>query len=452
MRKLLGPEAEALFAALQANPVTGLRVNTLKLSSKRFAEISPWPLKPVPWCPAGFVLSTDAQAGKHPFHAVGLYYLQEPSAMAVAEALAPQAGELVLDLAAAPGGKAGHLSALMNNQSVIVANEVNRARARALTQNLERLGVRKAVITNEKPRRLARAWGAIFDRVLLDAPCSGEGLFRKSADALEMWSENNVLACAKRQDSLLDEAAALLRPGGVLVYSTCTFAPEENEQVIAAFLDRHPDFVLQSIDLAGVAPGRPDWLAAGVQKPALTKTVRLWPQLIAGEGHFIAKLQHRGEPDANIRPELSNNGFKPVSGQLKTLWQRLVKTTLSADPAQGRQLTTFGEQLYALPKTPHLSGLRTMRAGLWLATIKKDRLIPSHSLALALKANEIDREKTLELSPNDPRLKQYLQGHPLDDKGEDGWLLITVAGFPIGWGRRAKSIIKNAYPKGLRLA
>jgi NOL1/NOP2/sun family putative RNA methylase len=461
MRTLLGEEAEQLFEALTRPAVTGLRVNTLKLSAEEFQELwvssfgfqgsggeflSP-SLQPVPWCPAGFVIPSDSGAGKQPLHAAGLYYLQEPSAMVVAEALAPRANELILDLAAAPGGKTTHIAALTENKSIVVANEITQSRTKALAENLERVGSTHSVITNEEISRLAKQWGASFDRVLLDAPCSGEGMFRKSPEALELWSERNVLGCAKRQASLLGDAAKLVKGGGYLVYSTCTFAPEENEQVIAKFLKEYSEFELCDIGLPGASHGRPDWVEDELQNPNLQKPLRLFPHQVLGEGHFVAKLQKTiGESNA-VREAI----FNPVAKDVEKKWLEFCRSTFTTQPFSDMQLTMFGDRLFAVPEgVPQLRGLKALRTGVWLGSFQgsgqKARFEPSHSLALGIKK---EFGEGLELQ-NDT-LQRYLQGHELESPGSDGWLVMTVNGFSLGWGRRSKGIIKNAYPKGLRL-
>lgn len=446
MRALLGDDADAFFAALSQPSMTGLRVNTLKLTPAQFANLVPWVCESVPWCSSGLRLLDAVQPGKYPYHVAGLYYLQEPSAMAVAEALAPQPCELVLDLAAAPGGKATHLAALMGNQGVLVANEIERSRTRSLAQNLERWGAHRTIITNETPQRLAEQWGALFDRVLVDAPCSGEGMFRKSPIAIDEWSVDAVQGCAVRQQHLLETAARLVRVGGHLVYSTCTFAPEENEQIIVQFLSQHDDFVLQQIHLPGVASGRSDWLPVELVRSDLEYTARLWPHQVYGEGHFVALLQRTTGSDARLKKV----SLQSASRHIRALWHTFTAATLSTDPAEDSMLVAFDKQLYAIPTdAPPLNTLRVVRAGLWLGTLHRDRIEPSHSLALALQSNDV--LNCCDFTPDDERLRHYLQGHPLQEPGEPGWILMTVSGFPIGWGRRAQGIIKNAYPKGLRI-
>ncbi len=445
MRALLGSEADALLDALARPAVTGLRVNTLKLTPQAFRELVAWELTPVPWCRSGFIVPEAVQPGKHPLHAAGLYYLQEPSAMAVAETLAPAPGDWVLDLAAAPGGKSTHLASLLGATGLLVSNEVHRARVRALGENLERWGARNAVVTVDTVERLADAWGASFDRVLLDAPCSGEGMFRKSEDALAMWSEANVARCAARQQELLAAASRLVKPGGTLVYSTCTFAPEENEQVVAEFLAMHPDFDLKPVALPGTSPGHPAWVEGARPSLELAKTARLWPHRAPGEGHFVAALTRRGGEATRLPLEHP----PPIPRNAKALWAAFVTQALRRDPVAHSPLYLRGDNLYALPEhLPKLRGLKVLRAGLWLGTLKKGRFEPSHALALALRAE--DAQRTLELSPTDARLLRYLQGDVIEAEGDDGWLLVTVAGFALGWGKRKGGVIKNAYPKGLR--
>lgn len=445
MRALLGPEAERLLSALAEPPLTGLRVNTLKLETLQ--PLTSWQLSSVPWCPTGFIVPNEVRPGKHPYHAAGLYYLQDPSAMAVAEALAPEPGEWVCDLAAAPGGKSTHLLSLMADQGALITNEVARGRLKALGENLERWGARHAVITNNEVSRLARVWGAVFDRVLLDAPCSGEGMFRKSVEALTSWSEAAVLGCAARQEALLAEAAELVRPGGVLVYSTCTFAPEENEQVIAKFLTAHRELELVSTGLSGTSPGEPAWVPESCYHADLSKAARLWPHRQVGEGHFVAKLR-RTEGSA---PARAYQPLTPAPASARTLWREFVGAALTSDPVPDLVLVAQGEQLYAWPeRLPRLSGLSALRAGLWLGTLKTRRFEPSHALALVLAASQAQR--TLALAPDDPLLLRYLAGDVLEEAGEDGWLLVTVAGFPSGWGKRSQGVVKNNYPRGLRRA
>lgn len=448
MRTLLGDEALPFLSSFERAPLSGLRVNTPKCTPEGFKRLSPWTLEPVPWCPSGFLLNaSEPRPGLYPLHRAGVYYLQEPSAMAVAEALAPEPGDWVIDLAAAPGGKSTHLSALMGGTGLLVANEVEPKRVRALGENLERWGAKNTVITSDSIGKLAQRWGAIFDRVLLDAPCSGEGMFRKSDEALAQWSKGLVTSCAARQDDLLAQAAELVRPGGVLVYSTCTFAPEENEAVVSAFLASTDEFVLEPLTFPGSQPGRPEWLAQPLLD--ITQTARLWPHRAPAEGHFIARLRRT----EGLTLKRKKGDRASPSRQARDLWEAFVRETLNRTPVHGSSLSVQGDNLYALSEeTPSLAGIRTLRPGFWLGTLKKNRLEPSHSLALALTSADLAGVRTLELPPGSPDLTRYLRGDVLEAPGDEGWLVITIAGFALGWGRRSQGVVKNFYPKGLRLS
>ncbi len=451
MRALLGDDAPAFFEALDDAPQTGLRINMLKTTPHELAQRAGWTLEPVPWCSSGFYVPADIRPGKHPYHAAGLYYLQEPSAMAVAEALDVQPGQRVLDLAAAPGGKATHIAALLGNEGLLVANEIDNGRVKALGENLERWGARNVVLTNDTPERLAERWGAVFDRVLIDAPCSGEGMFRKNAAAQAEWSIAHVQGCAMRQGRILEHAARLVKGGGLLVYSTCTFAPEENEQRIAAFLAAHPDWELMDFPKHhGIAPAQRQW--AEPVLPELERAVRLWPHRVRGEGHFIAVLRKMGDDQPPRRASIDPTRRKDASTARSspqaafTMWRAFAQQTLRTDVSAER-LHFTNDQIYSLPPD-HLAfeGVRVVRPGLWLGTIKPGRFEPSHALALAL--NAADAQTTVNLSLAEA--ERYLHGETITRAGASSWVLVLVDGWPLGWGRRTGDVVKNHYPKGLR--
>jgi NOL1/NOP2/sun family putative RNA methylase len=443
MATLLGTDLPAFLAAYEHPSHSALRINTCKLSTEAFRSLSPFPLTPIPWCPTGFLLPAEHEAGKHPLHAAGLYYLQEPSAMAVAEALDAQPGERVLDLCAAPGGKSTHLTAQLRGSGVLVANEIIPARARILAENLERWGVRNALITIESPERLATNWPNFFDRVLVDAPCSGEGMFRKSETAIQEWSPEHVAGCALRQGRILDQAALLVRPGGVLVYSTCTFAPEENEGTVAAFLERHADFEIAEIPpRPGFSPGRPEWANA---PESLRRTVRIWPHRASGEGHFIAKLRRRENGPVEREYGIQRRRDGQASEAIRT-YRAFCAEALRQAPAEAPILS--GSKLYDVPEeAPEAAGLRVLWPGWELGTIQKGRFEPSHALAMGLASG--DAQRTLEVSPEDA-VQRYLHGEALEAPGEKGWTLVTLAGYPLGWGKRVGNMVKNHYPRTLR--
>jgi NOL1/NOP2/sun family putative RNA methylase len=484
MRRLLGEQAAAFQASYQRPPVAGLRVNTLKIAPDSLRERLHYTLKPLPWSPSGFQLVeaadvqpqpsdspiTYAPLGKHVYHAAGLYYLQEPSAMAVAELLDPQPGEAVLDLCAAPGGKTTHLAALMANQGLLVANETHPKRVWELAENLERWGARNTIITNESPQRLAERLSGFFDKILVDAPCSGEGMFRKSEAARRDWSPDQTIRCAQRQSAILISAAQLLKPGGVLAYSTCTFNPLENELTIARFLKSHPDFeILQIHPLLGFSPGQPDWLPPEDRLPELARAVRIWPHLAPGEGHFVALLRRNSVPDpttvpyARKRPakgrriaqEPGNQPNQHLLAEFQNFCQQnLQAPALFSQPDSGR-LRLAGAYLYQAPaNAPDLTGLNVIHPGWWLGAFYSGagkarlRFEPSHALALGLRLEQAQRR--LDLEAGSPQVDAYLHGETLAWGGEDGWVLLAVDGFPLGWGKSVRGQIKNFYPRGLR--
>ncbi len=443
MQAWLGPEAPAFLEALAGPYRTGLRVNTLKIAPEAFRARSPFPLSPVPWCPEGFVIEDpEARPGLHPYHATGLYYLQDPSAMAAAVLLDPQPGEWVLDLAAAPGGKTTHLAARMRNTGVLVANEIQPRRASILALNVERLGVTCAILLNESPQRLADRWEGLFDRVLVDAPCSGEGMFARDPEAIRAWSVDRVRRSAALQKAILSEAARMVRPGGWLLYATCTFAPEENEGVVDAFLKAHPEFDLVDPPRhAAFARGHPEWIADG--DPRLVRAVRLWPHRGPGHGHFYALLRRAGDERPH-RPKPEDDLPGRARRALEAFWREVLQVPLP-DPG----LVLREDQIYSTPMAPSLwRGLRVLRPGWWLGRLRKDRFEPDHALAMALPVDAA--RQVLDLPLEDPRVAAYLQGHPLEGPWADGWVLIAVEGFPLGWARAERGRLKNLYPRHLR--
>ncbi|MFA5551975.1 MAG: RsmF rRNA methyltransferase first C-terminal domain-containing protein [Trueperaceae bacterium] len=474
LRALLGEqEARELFAALSLPPTVGLRLNTLRGAATELAARLPWELSRVPWCPSAFTvgaaLLADGPAvsdappsavtpGRHHYQLAGAYYLQDPAATAVAEALAPAAGDLVLDLAAAPGGKSTHLAALLAGTGWLVANDVHPQRALALVSNLERCGVRNATVTNETPERLAQVWPERFDRVLLDAPCSGEGMFRKSVDALKMWSEQNVQLCAARQDALLLQAARLVKPGGYLAYSTCTLAPEENEGSVARFVAAS-GFQIVPLQLAGTDPGRPDW-SGGAPLPELSGTARIWPHRGPGEGHFVALLRRPpgGTAAGDARPARQSAKSKKSAATAPprpalTAWHELASEALAPGAAAALAPTGLqGEWLLRAQDSLPLGGIRWLRHGLQLGRFaqgaKAARVEPAHALAMGLPPGGAARR--LDLRPHDPRLAGYLAGADVEGPGAPGYLRVEVDGLPLGWGKRSGTRVRSLLPKGLR--
>ena len=447
MAALLGDEFAQFEQSYREPPAVGLRVNTLKLAAADFSTLSPFALKAAgPHEPAGFFVTDGSKPGSHPYHAAGLYYLQEPSAMVVGGLLRPSPHELVLDLAAAPGGKATHLAAQMEGDGLLVANDTHTKRARLLAENMTRWGVQNGLITSGTPEHLATQFGAIFDRVLVDAPCSGEGMLRKlDADGLA-WSEGIVAACARRQTAVLSSAADLVRPGGRLVYATCTFSPEENETIIGQFLYDFGDFeMIDPPRFAGFGEGRPSWVDEPFSQPSLQKCVRLWPHRFRGEGHFIAVMQRQDDaamaaPTPFIWQKLDKTAL--------AIWRRFADEFLQRTFAEERLLLVNG-RLYLLPEAALASGkLHLIRYGLLLGEVRKGYFKPDHALALALHPD--DATDVANFAADSDEIAAYWQGHDLPSSGPNGWLLVTVDGFALGWGKRANGRLKNHYPRGLR--
>jgi len=442
MKKLLGAEFAAFLNSLQSEQSYGLRVNSLKVSPEKWEKINPFTLQQIPWTKNGFYYEPQERPGKHPFHDAGLYYIQEPSAMAVVEVMQPQPGEKVLDLSAAPGGKATHIAQYMNQQGLLVANDIHPGRAKILSENIERMGIKNAVVTNETPKKLAQRFPEFFDRILVDAPCSGEGMFRKNPEACQEWDMESVNQCSIRQHNILMEAEKMLKAGGQLVYSTCTFSPEENEQLINQFLADFPNFFIAKLDIHdGFSSGRVDWVKDPVQ--GIEHTIRLWPYRLKGEGHFIAVLRKNGKPESKRR-----KSFKAVKKkkQLHHFYQ-FAKETLHHVP-EG-EFVLFGDELYLTPSDMiTMDKLKVLRPGWHLGTNKKNRFEPSHALALALSKDDVKYSWDLERDSNE--IISYLKGETFPASGEKGWYLITVNGFSIGLGKLTNDTMKNHYPKGLR--
>ena len=497
MKGLLGAEMKVFEASYENERAQGLRFNTRKgsLEEDQMRYREKFGLKPVLWCREGFYYEAESRPGRSALHEAGAYYIQEPSAMAVVSVLDPKPGERVLDLCAAPGGKSTHLADRMQGKGLLVSNEIHPARAKILAQNIERMGIAHAVVTNESPENLAPRFPEFFDRIVVDAPCSGEGMFRKDEEARNQWSPAHVKMCAERQQRILDQAGSMLRPGGRLVYSTCTFAPEEDEQGIADFLSRHPEFSIvahpEDEIPEGISCARPEW--SQIECPELVHTFRIWPHKAEGEGHYLALLEKAGVSgkqgdldefdqsaeragdwiDAQTQNDFAvENGKKSQKKDKKkekgrkrdafsagidreqlALWQEFEKETLvepifCENPASR---ILFGEQLYQLPEgMPDLSGLRVLRPGLHLGTIKKNRLEPAHALALALRPDQVRR--SVDYPADSQEIRTYLGGGTLScDPSEKGWVLICVDGFSLGWAKATGGSLKNHYPKGLRI-
>lgn len=521
--------------ALTAQEITSPATLTTQESGVGFAAAAPWELVRVPWAAGGYSYAETDRPGKHAFHEAGVYYIQEASAMSVAALSGAQPGERILDLCAAPGGKTTQLAAMMQGRGVLVSNEIGPTRARILAQNVERMGIRNCIVTNETPAHLADRFTYYYDRVIVDAPCSGEGMFRSKDEALPLWSQGHVTQCAARQQDILDEAARMVGPGGTLVYSTCTFAPEEDEESVAAFLVTHPDYEIVDLPAQlgdrmaawGFTTGNPDWCrqiityedpgdlrhvddyvseryGTSIEVPEeirrqLTRTIRLFPHRMGGEGHFLAMLRKAGtrvlatfgeavRDHVDAADHTARGSRKDIRGtrgdkhsrggkgrdarggkgtsmnDAIALWQEFVAENLTCDlvaeraTESGSVLLTFGEELYLEPAGISLTGLKVVRPGLHLGTASKGRFTPSQALAEALHPEDAIRTWNIpDDGPEDSRdAAAYLRGESLPcDPTLKGWTLVTVSDqsgqcYTLGWGKAAGGMLKNHYPKGLR--
>lgn len=419
MEAQLGSEYPAFLESLERPRAVALRFNPMK--GER--PVLPFVGAPVPWEPEGFYYDPETRPGLHVYHEAGVYYLQEASAMAPVALLDPKPGERVCDLCAAPGGKTTQIAGRMLGQGFLVCNEINPKRAKILSRNIERMGVANALVTNEHPETLASRFPGFFDRVLVDTPCSGEGMFRKEEAAVTDWSQETVQMCARRQREILDSAARLVRPGGRLVYSTCTFAPEEDEETVAAFLEAHPEFAPEPVEAPWFVPGE-------------NASYRMWPHKLLGEGHFAAVL----------RKTQGESGEVPACPGEKCpkAWESFAKE-LDITLPEGKAVS-FGQSLYWAPmELPELNRLKVLRPGLELGIERKGRFEPAHALALWLKTCAVAES----FPPESPEMKAYLHGDVVPS-GKKGWCLVQAGGYAIGWGKGDGSVLKNHYPKGLR--
>ncbi len=419
MKHQLGAEYEDFLSSLERPRAVALRFNPLKGKAPGL----PFVQSGVPWEPQGYYYDPESRPGLHVYHEAGVYYLQEASAMAPVFLLDPKPGEKICDLCAAPGGKTTQIASRMMGEGFLLCNEINPKRAKILSRNIERMAVPNALVTNEHPAVLARRFPGFFDRVLVDAPCSGEGMFRKEEAAVTDWSQETVEMCARRQAEILHSAAQMVRPGGRLVYSTCTFAPEEDEQAVAHFLESHPEFEPEILDTP--------WFV-----PAPNGGHRMWPHKLLGEGHFAAVLKKTAGEYGDVPPAAGERLPKEWVSFARELGIRL----------PSGKAVSFGQNLFWAPEEmPELRGLKVLRPGLELGAVKKDRFEPAHALALWL----TECGSMVSYAPDSPEMKAYLHGDVIPCNIQ-GWCLVRAGDYTIGWGKGDKIRLKNHYPKGLR--
>ena len=447
MQLLLQEEYNDFLQGYELPLRRGLRVNTAKIHTDEFLKLFAHKLEPSPFADDCFYLDAEHKAGSDPLHHAGVYYMQEPSAASAVSVLNPQKGERILDLCAAPGGKSTQIAARIGEEGLLWSNEYVLARARILQQNLERWGVRNQIVSSRDTGPLCEGLRDYFDAILVDAPCSGEGMFRKEPQALTEWSIDNVRLCAARQDEILSNAAKAVKPGGRIVYSTCTFAPEENEGAVYRFLSTHPDFELIPINVEWGCPGfeaeRVRLICPEVTNDYdLTYCRRILPQH-GGEGHFIALLQRRD--DVRTAPSEYKYPSKDGNQQAAAVLYRDCFT----DEPNG-VFATFGDQVRLLPyHLPDCNGLGVLSAGVAVATVCKNRLEPAHSVFVASKG--IHCKQTVDLPLTASQLTAFLHGEEIPCDGQNGWTAVCINGIPVGFGKASNGKLKNRYPKGLRL-
>lgn len=452
MQELLGEEFGQYLESFKEEWKPGLRVNTLKLSPGELAELVPWNLEPVPWADNGFYYdgTLDGEVlrpSKHPAYYAGLYYLQEPSAMTPAAMLPVVPGDRVLDLCAAPGGKSTELASKLKGRGMLVSNDISYSRARALLKNLELAGAANICVTSEGPEKLAGVWPEFFDKILVDAPCSGEGMFRRDEDMVKDWNEKGPEYYVPIQRQILSQAAAMLRPGGYMLYSTCTFSVEEDEENVAYVLEEFPQMQLCCLDLDKV-PG-----ACGGF--GLSGCMRLFPHRLKGEGHFLALMRKKGGDDGGKKilppmdPGTAGKRVRAVEKE-KELDAFLRQSGTEWD--YGR-IVIHQDNAYYLPEGLAWNlPLRFLRTGLFLGELKKGRFEPSQALAMSMKAGQFPN--TVSFPGGDSRVLRYLKGETISLEGDEGpvkgWCLAAMEGFPLGWAKGTGMSLKNKYYPGWR--
>ena len=420
---LLGPALPDFLHSYDLPPTRGIRMRP-GIPPSGTGE-------PVPWAENGYYLPLDSWAGASPLHEAGAYYIQEPSAMVPAAALKPEPGDRVLDLCAAPGGKSTQLAAYMEGRGVIVCNEPVPARAQVLSRNIERMGVINAVVTCALPEELSPRWPGYFDKILVDAPCSGEGMFRRHPETRAEWTAAAPAGCAQRQERILEHASAMLCPGGLIAYSTCTFNALENEGVIQGFLHRHPEFSLVPFALPGL--------------PASDGMLRLWPHEIQGEGHFAAllrKTEDSGRPTEKKRITEKREGLPFLPKPETALADGFLREHI-ADPVRPNAVFS-GHAVQTPDEMPPLSGVRVLRVGLEVGQIRGKIFAPDHALALACRSL-----LSVPVSEDQARAYQAGQVLPMDEELR-GFCTPVLDGMQLGWGKISQGQMKNHSPKGLR--
>lgn len=419
MKEILKDEYEDFIKSYEEPKTTGLRVNTLKISKEDLINLNLFKLNQIPWSEEGLYYDEKIdRPGKNPLHEAGAYYLQEPSAMSVVPRADIKENDKVLDMCAAPGGKSTYILSKLNDTGLLVSNEINPIRIKALGENLERFGAKNCIITNTDSNNLRKVFNGYFDKVIIDAPCSGQGMFRKDEVAIKDWSYEKVLECQSIQREIIRDGYDMLKNEGILVYSTCTFAKEENENIINEFIEEN-------------------------ENAKLIEMHRVWPHKVKGEGHFVAKIQKLEDEDCKTK-ELKSKRLDKEIKDYKDFEKKFLNINI------GNKFDLRGENLYLLPEeSPDVKKLKVLRYGLHIGVLKKNRFEPSHALSHYLKLEDVKHVENLNLE--EEHILNYLRGNTINTGQSRGWVLVAIEGIPIGWGKESNGVLKNHYPKGLRI-
>lgn len=439
MKILLGDEYALYEKAVNDPPVKAFRVNKNKISVDAFEKINPFGNEKIPYVDGGYYLDYE-KVGNHPFHHAGLIYVQEPAAMAPAECIDIEPNSKVLDMCAAPGGKSTQLKNKLDDGGLLVSNEIIPSRCKILTGNIERLGLKNCVTTCMDTSRLVDLFPDTFDVIMVDAPCSGEGMFRKEPIAIDEWSEENVKMCAERQTEILENAVKCLATGGTIIYATCTFSLEENEMQIDSFLKRHPDFQ--------IVPAKPEVQAAstdgikfdGCECQNIHYARRFYPHTSRGEGQFMAVLRHKGEGSATYKKVT-----KPPQKLNPVLTDFLDDTLESYDK---NDITIYGDTPVFYSGDIEIKKGNAFMCGVTIGEIKKNYVLPHHQLFMAYGK---DFKRKIDLAPDSNDIVKYLHGEEIKADCKNGWAVVTVCGVALGGAKVSNGVAKNHYPKGLRI-
>lgn len=444
MRNLLQEDFDKYIKSFEEKNYQGLRANTLKISKEELRNLLGYSLEDVSWCETGFYYENERPA-KSPYYNAGLFYIQEPSAMSTGAMLHIEKGDKVLDMCAAPGGKSTQVASKLGLSGVLVTNDISATRCKALLKNIELNGVTNAIVTNETPKKLASKFKGYFNKIIVDAPCSGEGMFRKDKEAIKSWETHKTEFCCSLQREILHYAKDMLDDGGIIAYSTCTFAPEENEQMIYEFLTQNREFELVDFDKSsGFENGRRSWLKEDMTEDVhIERAGRLMPYKIKGEGHFLAILKKQGSPK-----NIDIKKIKPTDKKMLSEVEEFFLNYLNIPIYDNIEI--YKSSIFSIPNGINLDGLRVVRSGFYLGELKTKRFEPSQAFAMGLKKE--NAKYTISFSIDDENLTRYLKGESfLVDSENEGWHLVCIDKYPIGWGKVQKGRLKNKYLAGWRI-